>query len=57
MTLGRILVDELGVGARLVVLDGIQLRDFDHVDLGRPRPISGNVPITIKSLAFGPGNV
>lgn len=52
MTLGRILVEELGVKAALVVLDGIQLREFDHVDLGRARPISGNVPITIKSLAF-----
>ena len=57
LTVGRILVDELGVGASLVVLDGIQLRAFDHVDLGRPRPISGNVPITIKSLAFGYGRV
>lgn len=52
MTLGRILADELGVAADLVVLDGIQLRAFDYVDLGRVRPISGNVPITIKSLAF-----
>jgi ethanolamine utilization protein EutA len=57
LTVGRILVDELGVGASLVVLDGIELRAFDHVDLGRPRPISGNVPITIKSLAFGHGHV
>lgn len=57
MTLGQILVNELDVAASLVVLDGIQLRAFDHVDLGRPRPISGNVPITIKSLAFGRGHV
>ncbi|MEU4481077.1 ethanolamine ammonia-lyase reactivating factor EutA [Micromonospora sp. NPDC023966] len=55
MTLGRILTEELGVEAALVVLDGIQLREFDHVDLGRVRPISGNVPITIKSLAFTHG--
>lgn len=55
MTLGRILVDELGVTAPLVVLDGVQLREFDHVDLGTVRPLSGNVPVTIKSLAFTHG--
>lgn len=55
MTLGRILVDEIGLRPPLVVLDGIQLREFDHVDLGRIRPVSGNVPITIKSLVFSPG--
>ena len=55
MTLGRILADEIGLKAALVVLDGIQLRDFDHVDLGPVRPLSGNVPITIKSLAFRHG--
>lgn len=52
MTLGRILADEVGLRPPLVVLDGIHLREFDHVDLGRIRPISGNVPITIKSLVF-----
>lgn len=54
LTLGRILAEELGVRSGLVVLDGIQLRDFDYVDLGNVRPVSGNVPITIKSLAFLP---
>jgi ethanolamine utilization protein EutA len=54
MTLGRVLADELGVAASLVVLDGIHLRQFDYVDLGTVRPISGTVPVVIKSLAFTP---
>ncbi len=52
MTVGRLLTEQTAARAELVVLDGIQLRDFDHVDLGRVRPVSGNVPVTIKSLAF-----
>jgi ethanolamine utilization protein EutA len=34
------------------VLDGITLRDFDYVDLGRIRMPSFTVPVTIKSLVF-----
>ncbi len=51
-TLGLILSEELGVGSDLVVLDGVVLRDFDYVDLGRVRQPSGTVPVTIKSLVF-----
>ncbi len=51
-TLGLILSEELGVSNDLVVLDGIVLRDFDYVDLGRVRQPSGTVPVTIKSLVF-----
>ena len=53
LTLGRILREELGVAGGLLVLDGLQLRDFDYVDLGRVRQPSGTVPVTIKSLVFG----
>ncbi|GAA1881382.1 ethanolamine ammonia-lyase reactivating factor EutA [Asanoa iriomotensis] len=53
-TLGLILRDELGIPNDLVVLDGVLLRDFDYVDLGRVRQPSGTVPVTIKSLVFGP---
>lgn len=53
LTLGRILREELGVTSDLLVLDGLQLRDFDYVDLGRVRQPSGTVPVTIKSLVFG----
>ena len=52
-TLGLILSEELGVSNDLVVLDGVVLRDFDYVDLGRVRQPSGTVPVTIKSLVFG----
>lgn len=52
-TLGLLLRDELGVSSDLVVIDGIALRDFDYVDLGRVRQPSGTVPVTIKSLVFG----
>ncbi|WP_199181865.1 ethanolamine ammonia-lyase reactivating factor EutA [Cryobacterium sp. N21] len=53
LTLGRMLREELGVTSGLLVLDGLNLRDFDYVDLGRLRQPSGTVPVTIKSLVFG----
>jgi ethanolamine utilization protein EutA len=56
-TLGLILSEELGVGNDLVVLDGVALRDFDYVDLGRVREPSGTVPVTIKSLVFSEADV
>ena len=52
-SLGGILRDEIGIAADVLVIDGIALRDFDHVDLGRIRLPSGRVPMTIKSLRFG----
>ncbi|MGH3167855.1 MAG: ethanolamine ammonia-lyase reactivating factor EutA [Trebonia sp.] len=52
-TLGLLLRDELGITNDLVVIDGVLLRDFDYVDLGRVRQPSGTVPVTIKSLVFG----
>jgi ethanolamine utilization protein EutA len=55
-TLGLILSEELGVRNDLVVLDGLVLRDFDYVDLGRVRQPSGTVPVTIKSLVFSGAN-
>ena len=51
-TLGRILAEELSVTAPLLILDGVVLSDFDHIDLGRVRRPSNTVPITIKSLLF-----
>ena len=52
LTLGAILCDELEVTNALLILDGIDLRDFDFVDLGRIRYPSNTVPVTIKSLVF-----
>jgi ethanolamine utilization protein EutA len=53
LTLGTILRDELGIANDLLILDGVDLRDFDFVDLGRVRYPSNTVPVTIKSLVFG----
>ncbi len=52
MTLGRLLRDELGVSSPLLVVDGLALRDFDYIDIGRVRFPSNTVPVTIKSLVF-----
>src|SRR5690606_24631246 len=49
-TLGGILREEIGVANDLVVLDGISLRDFDYIDLGKIRLPSFTVPVTVKSL-------
>jgi ethanolamine utilization protein EutA len=52
LTLGTMLRDELAITNDLLILDGIDLRDFDFVDLGRVRYPSNTVPVTIKSLVF-----
>ncbi len=51
-TLGAILKEESGIGSEVLVIDGIALRDFDFIDLGRIRMPSHTVPVTIKSLVF-----
>ncbi|HEX9398209.1 MAG TPA: ethanolamine ammonia-lyase reactivating factor EutA [Burkholderiales bacterium] len=51
-TLGAILREERGVKNPLLVIDGIDLRDFDYIDLGRVRLPSRTVPVTVKSLLF-----
>jgi len=51
-TLGAILRDELGVASEMMVIDGVILRDFDYIDLGKIRLPSYTVPVTIKSLVF-----
>lgn len=53
-TLGATL-REIGVGVEILVLDGIVLRDFDFVDIGRIRMPSSMIPVTVKSLVFGVG--
>ena len=54
LLLGAILRQELGVTSEILVIDGIVLRDFDFVDIGRMRVPSNMVPVTIKSLLFAP---
>jgi len=51
-TLGSILREECGVANDLLVLDGVSLRDFDYIDLGKIRLPSLSVPVTVKSLLF-----
>jgi len=51
-TLGTLLKEEWGIGSEVLVIDGIALRDFDFIDLGRVRMPSHTVPVTIKSLVF-----
>jgi ethanolamine utilization protein EutA len=51
-TVGAILKEDWGIASEVLVIDGIALRDFDYVDLGRIRMPSFTVPVTIKSLVF-----
>ena len=55
MSLGALLREDLHLTSEILVVDGIVLRDFDFVDIGRVRLPSHTVPITIKSLIFGGG--
>jgi ethanolamine utilization protein EutA len=57
LTLGAILKQELKLPNEILVLDGITLRDFDYVDIGRIRMPSAMVPVTVKSLVFGGAGV
>jgi ethanolamine utilization protein EutA len=52
MTLGGILHRDWRIGCETCVIDGVLLRDFDYIDLGRIRVPSLTVPVTIKSLVF-----
>lgn len=49
---GTVLKQDFGIEAPVLALDGITLRDFDFIDLGRVLEPSGAVPVTIKSLVF-----
>ena len=51
-TLGAILRLELGIANEMMIIDGVILRDFDYIDLGKIRLPSFTVPVTIKSLIF-----
>ncbi len=53
MSLGEMLRRELKIASEVLVIDGIVLRHFDYVDIGRLRLPSNSVPVTIKSLLFG----
>ncbi len=50
---GNMLAQELSVGCDIVSIDGIELQDFDYIDIGEELPNVSAVPVTIKSLVFG----
>jgi ethanolamine utilization protein EutA len=52
MSLGRIVRHEVAAGADVIAIDGVQLKQFDYVDIGRLIEITNVAPIIIKSLLF-----
>jgi ethanolamine utilization protein EutA len=44
--------EEMKVGSAVVSIDGLELKDFDYIDIGTMLPASGAVPVVIKSLIF-----
>jgi ethanolamine utilization protein EutA len=47
--------EELTAELPIVSIDGVELREFDYVDIGAMIPTSGAVPVVIKSLVFPRG--
>jgi ethanolamine utilization protein EutA len=52
MSLGRVIRHEIAPGTNVIAVDGVQLKQFDYVDIGRMIEITNVVPIIIKSLLF-----
>ncbi len=51
-SLGRIIRNEVAPGAHVIALDGVQLKQFDYVDIGEMIELTNAVPVIIKSLLF-----
>ncbi len=49
---GNIIEKELLPGADIISIDGIDLKDFDFIDIGEEIPDAKAVPVVIKSLIF-----
>ncbi len=49
---GNIINKEILPGAGVISIDGIDLKDFDFVDIGEELPDARAVPVVIKSLIF-----
>jgi ethanolamine utilization protein EutA len=49
---GNILEKEVVPGAKIISIDGIDLKDFDFIDIGEEFPDAKAVPVVIKSLIF-----
>src|SRR5437773_569137 len=52
--MGRLLLEELRAKLNLVAVDELELGAFDYIDVGEPLPVSGVVPVVVKSLVFRP---
>jgi len=52
MSLGRIIRNEIAASASVIAIDGVQLKQFDYVDIGRIIDLTNVVPVIIKSLLF-----
>jgi ethanolamine utilization protein EutA len=50
--LGIHLREEMRITNAIVSVDGLELKDFDFIDIGTMLPSSGAVPVVIKSLIF-----
>jgi ethanolamine utilization protein EutA len=50
--IGMHLREELHLAGPVVSIDGIELKEFDYVDIGTILESSGAVPVAIKSLVF-----
>ena len=50
--LGIHLHEEMKLKNAVVSVDGLELKEFDYIDIGSMLPTSGAVPVVIKSLIF-----
>jgi len=50
--LGIHLREEMRLANAIVSVDGLELKEFDYIDIGTMLPTSGAVPVVIKSLIF-----
>jgi ethanolamine utilization protein EutA len=44
--------EEMRLALPIISIDGVELREFDYIDIGELLPSSGAVPVVIKSLVF-----
>jgi ethanolamine utilization protein EutA len=44
--------EEMSATLPIISIDGVELREFDYIDIGELIPTSGAVPVVIKSLVF-----
>ncbi|HZS02724.1 MAG TPA: ethanolamine ammonia-lyase reactivating factor EutA [Chloroflexota bacterium] len=51
-TLGHVLKDDLRVASDVISIDGMQLKEFDYIDVGALLEPQNVVPVVIKSLLF-----